>query len=238
VLSPQGGLLWRASPEHTFRLAAFQSLATQPHAVLSPTHIAGFFVEPPITSSSVTRQYHAAWDGDLTPTTFLTLQVFHRETDSPVYETGEGGVRERHIATRRRNGLSAAFNQLVGKYVGLSLGYTRLHRQGPGEHDGDDDLIRAGINFVHPSGVFASTSAAWVHQDLGSTRPPSAPSSFWVLSVAPGYEFPEKRARLGLLFENVFRQRFDFQTIRGTRSDLVLSELPEFRGLVTLQINF
>ena len=238
VLSPQGGLLWRATPAHTLRLAAFQAFQTQPHAVLSPSHIAGFFIDAPITTSSISRQYHAAWDADLFPRTFLTLGAFRREIDSPVYASRPDGARERNTIERRRTGLTAAVNQLVGDHVGLSLGYTRVHREGAGEHDGADDLVRAGLSLVHPSGFSASASLTYVKQELGSTRAAGAPADVWVASLSPAYEFPDKRGALSVQIENVLRQRFEFVSTRGVRNDLVLGERPDLRLLATLRLNF
>lgn len=238
VLSPQGGLLWRLTPAHTLRLAAFQSFQTQSHSVISPTQIAGFFIEGPVVPSSIARQYHAAWDADLTATTFFTLQGFRREIDSPTFETRPDGVRERNTLMRRRTGFSAALNQILGQYFGVSLGYIRVHREGAGEPDGDDDLFRAGVSFVHPSGVLAGSSVAYVRQDRGESRPRGAPRDFSVASVAAGYEFPEKRGRFTVSVENLFRQRFDLRTIPGVRSDLVVSEVPDLRLLATLRLNF
>jgi len=238
VVSPQGGLLWRPNPSHTLRLAAFQAFQTQSHAVVSPTHLAGFFIEAPIIPSSVSRQYHAAWDADVTPRSFFTLGVFRREVDSPLYQTRPDGARERTTLARRRTGLSAAVNQLAGDYVGLSLGYIRVHREGPTEHDGDDDLVRAGVNVVHPSGASAAASVTYVQQDLGATRAPAAPRDYWVATLNPAWEFPDKRGRLSLLVENLLRQRFDFHSLRGFRNDLILSEVPDLRILATLRWNF
>ena len=238
MVSPQGGLLWRVTPGHTLRLAAFQAFQPASYTVLSPTHLAGFFIDAPVASSSVSRQYHGAWDAELSATTFLTLGGFRREFDSPDYQTRPDGARERETLARRRTGFSATLNQIIGRYLGASLGYLHVHREGAGEHDGDDDLLRAGVNFVHPTGVSAGASAAYVQQDLGATRERRAPRDFWVTTVAAGYELPDKRGSFSVTVENPFRQRFDFHSIPGVRNDLVVTEIPDLRILATLRLNF
>jgi len=105
-----------------------------------------------------------------------------------------------------------------------------------GEHG--DDLVRAGLNLIHPSGFSASASLTYVKQELGSMRAAGAPADFWVASLSPGYEFPDKRGALSLQIENVLRQRFEFVSTRGVRNDLVLGERPDLRLLATLRLNF
>lgn len=237
VLSPQVGLLWRATPAHTLRLAGFRSFQTQPHSVLSPTQIAGFFIDAPIVPSSIARQYHAAWDADVSPTTFFTLGAFRREVDSPTVTFLPDGARDKEILTRRRTGLTASVNQILGRYWGLALNYLRVRRDEP-EGVGTDDLFQVGATFVHPSGAAAAASLAYVQQDLGEKRPRGAPRDFWVTTLAAGYEFPNKWAVVLFGVENVFRQRFDLRRTPGVREDIFVNEVPDLRVFATLRVNF
>ncbi len=245
VLSPQLGVLWQITPKHTIRLAAFQTFQSPDHQNLLPTNVAGFFIDSVQTSSSIIRQYQAAWDADLTGTTFLTLQGTQRQIFSPLYQnTGPNGERERNTLRQERTGFSVALNQILLKYFGLSTGYNRVYRTGGGgEHDGVDDIFRGSLSFVHPTGFSALASFAYLQEDRGSQRLLTAPRDFWVGTVGAAYEFPEKWGSLSVRMENPFNTHFDLVgatglSRNGVRSDLFITELPERRVIATLNLNF
>jgi tetratricopeptide (TPR) repeat protein len=245
VLSPQAGVLWQITPAHTVRAAAFQHFQTPSHQNILPTNIAGFFLDPVVTTSSIIRQYQAAWDADLTPTTFLTLQGFHRHITSPIYQNTEhDGSRERNNLKQERTGFGLALNQILFKYFGASAAYVRVYRNGGGgEHDGTDDLLRLSLSFVHPSGLSALASWAYVQEDRGAQRALAAPRDFWVGTVGVAYEFPEKWGTLAVRVENPFDERYDIVgstalSRNGVRSDLIVNELPARRVIGTLNLNF
>lgn len=229
TLSPQAGALWRVTPAHTLRFAAFRAVQPQPHAVLSPSTIAGFRINQ-VGPDAVTRQYHGAWDADVSPHTFFTLGGLRQETDFTTYVSRQGVV-ERETAKIRQSVVSATINQILPPWFGASLSYLRVHREEAGPRgDGDDDAARASLTFVHPTGIMAGLAVTYVQQDVANRRP-GAPRDFGVATVSAGYEFPGKRGRLTVCYQNPTRERFDSQT-------LLISELPEARVLATLQLNF
>lgn len=236
-LSPQGGLLWRVTPEHTLRFAALGALQTHSAARIAPTQVAGFAIATPFERSSDTTQYHAAWDADLGPTTFTTLGVFRLDVESPVYEFSPTGLRVKEILERRRTGFNAAVNQIFGRYWGASLAYLRSRREDPGIK-ADDDLLQLRLRFVHPTGFSAAADATWIEQDLGAAGPLGAPRDFWIVSVAGGYEFPRKRARLTVGVENLFNERFEYRPDPLGPPTAPSLLLPTRRLFAALLVNF
>ncbi|MBI3456576.1 MAG: TonB-dependent receptor [Candidatus Rokubacteria bacterium] len=237
LLSPQAGLLWRVTPDHTLRLAAFRAVQTHTASRVFPTQVAGFFINAPVDPSTDSTQYHAAWDADLGPMTFLTLDVFRRAANSPTFTFAPDGMRVRETVTRHRTGGSAALNQVFARYWGASVAYLRVHREDPGS-EGDDDLVQLGLRFVHPSGLSAQASVAYVQQDLAADRPSGAPRDFWVVSLTGRYEFPRKWGALTVGIENVFDKRFDLRGDPLGRDVATIVELPERRVFATLSVNF
>jgi outer membrane receptor protein involved in Fe transport len=252
LLSPQVGLLWRATPAQTLRLAAFRSFQAYPHDLISPTNIAGFFFDTPSTSSSTAWQYHAAWDADLTATTFFSLGAFHREVDSPTF-TATGGRAAKETINRNLTGGSLAVNQIIGRYFGVSANYLRFHVGQPGP-DGTDDLVQLGLFFVHPTGFSANVGVSYVQQDLGSVKDDAdtrrtckrepmmrcrGPRDFWLTNLTVSYEFPRKWGSLAIGVNNLTNQRFDLQRDPlGRDVSFVQGLLPVRNYGVTLRVNF
>jgi tetratricopeptide (TPR) repeat protein len=237
VVSPQFGALWRATPKHTLRVAAFRSFQAYPHDLLSPTHMAGFFFDTPSTPDSKAWQYQAAWDADLTATTFFTLGAFHTEIDSPTF-VAPAGTAIRATTNRNLSGGSLAVNQLLGQYFGVSAKYLRFHVGQPGP-DGTDDLLQLGLFFVHPTGLSAGVNVNYVQQDLRSTRVAGAPRDFWLTDLAASYEFPKKWGLLTVGVSNLANHRFDLQRDpQGRDVSFVQGVLPVRTYGATLRVNF
>ena len=148
----------------------------------------------------------------------------------------------KETSTRRRTGGTAAINQILGRHWGVSLSYLRVHRDEPqgargiggvGEiKDGTDDLLRLGVSFVHPIGLRAGASVAYVQQDLGRDRASGAPRDFWLASAGASYEFPNKWGLLAVGVENLSAQRFDLATIPLGQSFITVNDLPAGRDFV------
>jgi tetratricopeptide (TPR) repeat protein len=239
-LNPQAGLTYELTPRQTIRLAAARSLQTHGAGQLIPAHVAGFPLEQALLPVTRIWQYHAAWDGEITPRTFLHASVFRIDREAPAIALDL--TRSAREETRRL-GAALAWNQLVTDEVGLAVDYLHVRRQDPAER-GDDDQVRIRLSYVHPIGLIGRLLATWIRQDLGPAPPPGAPSSFWLLGASLSYEFPNKWGHLTLAVDNLLRQRFHLVsdslglTFRDPLTPTFRDFIPDRRYSLRLSLNF
>ena len=240
-LNPQAGLTYELTPRQTIRLAAVRSLQTHLAGQLAPAHVAGFPLEQALAPVSRIWQYHAAWDGEVTPRTFLHASAFRIDRQSPTL-SADGATRSGREETRRL-GAAVAWNQLVTDEIGLAVDYLHVRREDPAER-GEDDQVKIRLSYVHPIGLIGRLLATWIRQDLGPAPPAGAPKSFWLLGASLSYEFPNKWGHLTAAVDHLLRQRFQLVsdslvlTFRDPLTPTFRDFIPDRRYTLRLSLTF
>jgi tetratricopeptide (TPR) repeat protein len=228
--SPRVGLAVQLGPTMRLRAATFKQLHLNlVGSSAAPPTVAGFVVarnEFPTakrTEHSVSFEHSAG-------RTFVALRAFARDTEVPLLldDLGASFIPE---ADARGKGLGAYLNWIAHDRLTI-FGENQLIRFDARSFDRWDNLVRVGINLIHPSGVFARIAASHVTQRFANTTVPDLPrSGFYLTDLRLAYEFAGKRGFATFEISNAFDQRFD-AVVEGLSID---SFLPRRRALASLR---
>ena len=226
---PRAGLSVRAGPSTFVRAAAFRNLNTNFFgSTIAPPTVSGFVIArnefPTARRDEVNVSVeHAA------RRMFVAVRAFRRATTVPFLLTdGFSFIPEADAKTR---GTSVYVNWIVAPRVTVFADdqYASL---GAKAFDRGDNLLRGGINLIHPRGIFVRVTASHLTQRFSNTAITDLPrSAFALMDADVSYEFAGKRGLAQLVLTNAFDRRFD-AVVEGLSINRFL---PERRAVASLR---
>jgi tetratricopeptide (TPR) repeat protein len=221
--NPKLGLLWDVSASTTLRLAGLRTLNRNMPANLTiePTQVAGFqqfYQDPPAAES---RLYGIGIDHRFSKNLLGGVEVKRRDVEYPVFIEVEDDFVESGYGSRFDLGRAYLY-WTPGKRTAVNLEY-HLERNVQGEVEGDvpkltTQRLPIGVNYYHPSGLFAGLTGTLVDQDGNYFNPESGEqvpisSTFWTWDGSVGYRLPNRRGIISITVENMTDRRFSLYQV-------------------------
>jgi hypothetical protein len=231
-VNPRAGLSVRITPATVVRAAVFDHMNTNFLGdYIAPPTVAGFVIARNEFPTALRREANLAVEHS-GRRAFVGVRGFYRTTEVPFLlddainlvpeadATSAGGsVFVNWIATRRISVF--ADNQLI------QLSAAAFDRY--------DNLLRGGINVIHPSSLSFRATVSHVVQRFTDTAIPELPrSSFALVDLNAGYEFAAKRGLINFRMTNAFDRRFSAVTDNISTDPF----LPERRAVLSFRWRF
>ena len=216
--NPYVGASIRVRPSTVVHAAAFRNTNVDfLSSNIWPPTIAGFVFDrnelPTAQRDEADVAVQSAWSRS-----FLEVRALARSTVAPAFRvlpTDPDPVRALFAtsltppdADFKGRGLSVFFNQIVTSRLSLFADDQFATRDAP-IVDRRDNQLRAGLNYILPSGLFARVSTRWLRQRFLNTEVAGLPDSSFALTDAEvKYEFARKHGLLTFTVTNLFDSSF------------------------------
>jgi tetratricopeptide (TPR) repeat protein len=227
--SPRLGVAVQLGPTMRLRAATFRQLHINIlGSSVAPPTVSGFVVARNEFPSAKRREHSLSFERS-GERTFVALRAFTRHTEVPylLESLGSSFIPE---ADASGNGLSAYLNWIAHERFTV-FGENQLIRFAASSFDRWDNLLRLGVNLIHPRGLSVRVAGSHVTQRFADTLVPGLPrSGFSLADLRLGYEFAGKRGFASFQVTNAFNQRFD-AVVEGLSIDPFL---PRRRALASL----
>jgi outer membrane receptor protein involved in Fe transport len=236
--NPKLGVLWNATPSTTVRAAYFRTLDRSfsfPQTI-EPAQIAGFqqFFDDLDTTQST--RYGIGVDQKFSPRMFGGVEFTKRKTQYPSINLTtsqddmahvDGQLSRVYLAWTSHSWLAARAEYQYQRVQTPSDFISNL------EPDLTTQRIPLGLNFYHPSGLFAKWTETYVDQKVKTVNTTSnsnysGEDNFWLADVAIGYRLPKRWGMVTLEVNNLFDQDFRYHDFQGAAvSEKYPTILPE-----------
>jgi tetratricopeptide (TPR) repeat protein len=226
--NPRVGISVRLAPSTVVRAAAFRNLNTNFFgSIIGPPTVAGFVVARNEFPTAKRNEFNASVEHGARRA-FVAVRGFTRHTKVPFLLEGGGFIPE---ADAKVTGTSVYLNWIVAPRVTV-FADDQFMRFSADAFNRSDNLMRGGINVIHPRGVFVRFTASHVRQRFSNAVVAGLPrSSFALADLSVTYEFAGKRGLASLALTNAFDRRFD-AVIEGLSIDTFR---PNRRALASLR---
>lgn len=226
--SPLVGMSLRLTPRTLLRAGTFRNLNTNVFGShIGPQTVAGFVFERNELPTAERTEYNVSLEASRSRA-FAAFRGFSRDTQVPFLLRRGQFLPE---ADTRSVGASAFLNLVVTKRLSVFADDQFVHI-GADAFDRSDNLLRGGVNFIHPRGLFVRMSVSQVTQRFTDTTVVGLPrSDFALVDLDITYEFAGKHGRLNFNVSNAFDQAFEL-VLEGLSVDELL---PRRRALLTLR---
>jgi tetratricopeptide (TPR) repeat protein len=227
--NPRLGASLRLTPTTVLRAAAFRNLNTNfLSSNIAPSTVSGFVVVRNEFPTAIRKEYNVSVEHS-GARAFLGVRTFYRETTTPfLLASGSSFIPD---ADARGTGAGVFLNWIAARRVSV-FADNQLVRLRAEAFDRYDHLARAGVNVIHPRGVFVRITESYVTQRFTRTAVTDLPRSGFVLTdVEITYEFAGKRGLASLTLTNAFDRSFA-AAIEGLSIDAFV---PSRRALVSLR---
>ena len=204
--NPRVGVSARIAPSTWLRAAAFRHLTTNAlGSSIAPPTVAGFVIARNEFATARRTEYNVSLEHSGTRA-FVAVHGFRRDTTVPqLFTNGVAFVPE---ADASGTGGSVHLNWIAARRVTV-FADNQLVRLGAKAFDRYDNLARAGINVIHPRGVFVRLTGSHLTQRFVDTRIAGLPESSFVLAdLDVSYEFAAKRGLANVRVTNLFERQF------------------------------
>jgi len=105
-------------------------------------------------------------------------------------------------------GLSVSYNQIVTRRFAVFADEQYITRDAT-LVDRHDNQVRLGVNYIHPSGIYARVATRFLNQSFSNTPVVGLPAgSFTLTDASVQYEFARKRGLLTWTVTNLFNREF------------------------------
>jgi hypothetical protein len=220
-VNPKFGLVWRATPLTTVRLAAFRTLKRSllTNQTIEPTQVAGFNQFFDDITATEARRFGIAVDHKFHTGLYGGAEFSARELkislgpDFPISDWNERSYRA-YVDWAPHPKFSANLMYALEEFEGAKV--TSL--QGIGEEDSITHTAEAGLRFFDPSGFFSRVTTTYVNQEATSPvffDPPSRQNQFVLVNAGLGYRLPRRFGIIGIEGRNLFDERFDFESLQA-----------------------
>lgn len=226
---PRLGISVRVAGSTFVRAAAFRNLNTNFFgSIIGPPTVAGFVVSRNEFPTAKRDEFNLSLEHSARRA-FVAVRGFARDTTIPfLLESGRSFIPE---SDAKSTGTSVNVNWIVAPRVTV-FGADEFIRFNAKTFDRDDNLLRGGVNVIHPIGLFVRFTASHLFQRFKNTPVTGLPrSSFSLADLSIGYEFAGKRGRADVILTNAFDRRFD-AVIEGLSIDTFQ---PNRRALASLR---
>ena len=236
-VNPKLGLMWDATPDTTFRLAAFRVLKRTLVAdrSLEPTQVAGFNQFFDDFNATESWRYGFGIDHKFGPTLYGGIEVSKRDLEVAV----SVGAGQRDIENWAEELYRAYFYWTPHPHWAASIEYERenFDRREPfgSPPDTQSDLLPIGLSYYDPSGFFARVETTYVHQnvemEIGEDH-----DEFALLDATIGYRLPKRYGILSFSIKNLFDTEFKYEGLgsRTPQSETGAQEAPRFLPELTM----
>jgi tetratricopeptide (TPR) repeat protein len=220
--NPKFGIVWNPVPNTTLRGAVFRTFKRTmiTDQTLEPTQVAGFnqfFDDGNETKAWV---YAGAIDRKFSQNLYGGVEFSYRDLDVPYWTFSDEGAL---VAEE------AGWDELLGrvylywtphKWLGLRAEYEYEKFEyeeiaNPRAKEIRTHSVPLGINFFHPSGVFAGLKATYYNQKGDFERSATATfesgdDNFWLVDAGVGFRLPKRRGFITLGVKNLFDKSFEY----------------------------
>ena len=246
-LNPKLGITWRPFSKTVVRGAVFRVLTRTllSDQTVEPTQVAGFNQFYQDIPGADTRTYGAAVDQRFTSELFGGIEYLQRDQEIP-YEVESGGQTQLETSDWEENIGRGYLYWAPHPWVVGSAEYLYEDWERGSDFPGLEAIrtlttnrIGFGVNFFHPSGMFARLKSTYADQEgefwddtLTSTRNES--DNFWVFDAAFGYRFPKRYGVFTFEMKNLFDEAIKFQDTDPANPSIY----PERLVVVRLTLSF
>jgi outer membrane receptor protein involved in Fe transport len=221
--NPKFGLIWQPHPQTTVRAAAFRVLKREltTDQTLEPTQVAGFNQFYDDLGATDVWRYGVAIDQKFTDALFGGVEVSKRDLAVPMI-TSDPATGELLSETSDAEEYAGRAYLFWAPHPRLSLRAEYLfERFKNDEVNGEEPLeldthrVPLGLNLFYPSGLNASLTATYWHQDGEFERPidfsrQSGHADFWTVDATLNYRLPKRYGFVTVGATNLFDEPFRF----------------------------
>lgn len=210
-LNPRIGLIYTPTEKDTFRLAAFRYLLPYITSRLDPMDIGGIPVLRNNLQGSLIREGNFTWEREWR-SGFLSIGGFYMEKEYTHQLINAANATVKQEDNGRMKGIEVILNQLLRQGIGLAAGYNykKVQDESLPEADRADNIVTAGLKYVHPLGFSANLSETFRHSRFESSGRDD--ENIWITDAGLGYELPGKKGSINLECRNIFDQHFNWVT--------------------------
>jgi hypothetical protein len=203
--NPRVGVTARLTPTTLLRVAAFRQLNINIFgSAIAPPTVAGFVVARNEFPTAQRREYSVSLEQALRRS-FIGGRVFRRHSRIPYLLESGSALPESQADT---TGGSAYWNFIAHDRVTL-FAEDQWIRLNAANFQRIDNAVRAGVQVIHPTGVFLRMTGTHITQRFRSASISGLPASdFTLVDMNLTYEFARKRGYATLEVYNAFRERF------------------------------
>jgi outer membrane receptor protein involved in Fe transport len=242
--NPKFGVEWNVTDYLTLRGAAFTTVkrALIADQTIEPTQVAGFDQFLDDINGTKASEYAGGIDwrigGALTG-----IEVRHRDLEVLASESSFDGAAENSLyyyvysTPTERISLTGSytfdnFDNAHNVAVFVQPEHVTTHQ------------VALGVNYFHPTGVFAGVGVTFVHQDVAMDSEvnslPDGDSDFWLLDAGIGYRLPRRRGIVSLEGRNLLNQGFSYLDDNFRQSQLapVAPFIPERTVIARVTLTF
>jgi tetratricopeptide (TPR) repeat protein len=225
--NPKVGLLWNITPATTLRAAYFRVLSRQfaSDQTIEPAQVAGFqqfFDDFEISDST---RYGIGIDQKFSPSLFGGIEASKRDVKIPYTKLPTMTVSL--LDTEERQGSAyvawTPYNWMAAR---ADYFYEWYHQDDPTVSVSDAPKMRTqrlplGLNFYHPSGLFAKVTETYFDQRLSVLDPitlklTAEGDNFWLTDLTIGYRLPGRLGIVSVEVNNIFDQNFRYQDVSAS----------------------
>ena len=244
-LNARLGLVWKATEQDTFRVAAFQYLLPRISSRLDPMDVAGVTIFRNGLEGSLAEEMDLIWEHEW-KTGFFSATAFHQTIEFSIGDRSEQG---------RQKGVELELNQLLPwAYMGLAAQYRYLDiendalygfitdsrfaffRDDPILVDRQEHQFTLDLNYLNPNGLYAGLTQTY--RNINSIAEDRPDEDIWVTDFRIGYEFPDKKGAFDLEIRNVFDQKFNWVLDPFSTGGLLSAPRPSREIFATFSLNF
>lgn len=202
---PRVGVAARITPTTRVRAAAFRQLNINSFASsIAPPTVAGFVVARNEFPTAERTEYSVSIEQS-SRRVFVGGRAYRRESTVPFLVDAGSFVPE---ADATGSGGSVYVNWIAHDRVTVFADDQLVHF-GSRQFDRYDNVVRAGVNLIHPRGLFIRVAGSHITQRFARASVSGLPRSrFSLADLRVAYEFAGKRGLASLEIENAFEQRF------------------------------
>jgi tetratricopeptide (TPR) repeat protein len=217
--NPKVGITWNPVPNTTLRAAAFRVLRRTliTNQTLEPTQVAGFNQFYDDLNGTESWRYGVAADQKFSQKIYGGIEYSFRDLKVPFILPDE--VRKVDFDER----LARVYLYYTPhKWVALNAEYSYERFERDNEFnlnikDLKTHRVPLGLNFFHPSGLFAALKATYYDQN-GEFNRAAAPSGvfesgedqFWLVDAGIGYRLPKRYGFISVGAKNLFDESFNY----------------------------
>lgn len=204
--NPRVGVSVRVTPATVVRGAAFRQMHINAlGSSIAPPTVGGFVVARNEFPTATRTEYNLSLE-HARPRAFVAVRALLRDGAVPYLLDNASFIPE---ADARGAGGSLHVNWIANDRVTV-FAEDQFVRFDSRRFDRYDNLVRAGINVIHPRGFFARVAGSHVTQRFVNTSIAGLPTSnFTLADLRLAYEFAGKRGLASLEVTNAFDERFD-----------------------------
>ena len=214
--NPKFGVTWYPFDGTTVRGAVFRTFKRTliSDQTLEPTQVAGFNQFFDDADSTDAWVYGAGVDQKISQNTYAGAEFFYRDLSVPAFTfSAAGELVVKNVDWDEYQGRAYLYYTphewlaLRAEYGYEKFKYHKIFN--PGAQEIKTHRVPLGVNFFHPSGIFAGLTATYYDQsgdfwNFKTTTYSDADDTFWLVDAALGYRLPKRYGVITAGVTNLF----------------------------------